>query len=173
MAVELSDREAEVLAALGAHLTNSQIAGRLHLSVRTVEGHVTGDLAQALRHASAMWDGWLHAGRPPAVWLPAAARFAALAAGLRGDRAGTALWTSRADDAIAEENVFHTRHAPLAAFVAARLADGADPAGLVEAAFAGVPDARYQAYAAGGGPRAGRRRAPGRRGAWRGRPRRG
>jgi DNA-binding CsgD family transcriptional regulator len=38
--VEVSDREAEVLAALGAHLTNAQIAGRLHLSVRTVEGHV-------------------------------------------------------------------------------------------------------------------------------------
>ena len=124
-----------------------------HLTLSTVMPPLvlTGDLAQALRHASAMWDGWLHAGRPPAVWLPAAARFAALAAGLRGDRAGTALWTSRADDAVAEENVFHTRHAPLAAFVAARLADGADPAGLVEAAFAGVPDARYQAYALAAG----------------------
>ncbi|MFI6595433.1 ATP-binding protein [Nonomuraea sp. NPDC050536] len=38
---EVSDREAEVLEALGAHLTNAQIAGRLHISVRTVESHVS------------------------------------------------------------------------------------------------------------------------------------
>jgi predicted ATPase/DNA-binding CsgD family transcriptional regulator len=36
----MSDREAEVLDALGAHLSNAQIAGRLHISVRTVESHV-------------------------------------------------------------------------------------------------------------------------------------
>ncbi len=38
---EVSEREAEVLAALGAGLSNAQIAGRLHISVRTVEGHVS------------------------------------------------------------------------------------------------------------------------------------
>jgi predicted ATPase/DNA-binding CsgD family transcriptional regulator len=37
----VSAREAEVLAAIGAHQTNAQIAGRLHLSVRTVESHVS------------------------------------------------------------------------------------------------------------------------------------
>lgn len=37
----MSQREAEVLEALGAHLSNAQIAGRLHISVRTVESHVS------------------------------------------------------------------------------------------------------------------------------------
>jgi DNA-binding CsgD family transcriptional regulator len=32
----VSEREAEVLALVSDHLTNQQIAGRLHLSVRTV-----------------------------------------------------------------------------------------------------------------------------------------
>ncbi|NVI85919.1 LuxR C-terminal-related transcriptional regulator [Actinomadura sp. BRA 177] len=39
--VEISQREAEVLAALGARLSNAQIAGRLHISVRTVESHIS------------------------------------------------------------------------------------------------------------------------------------
>ncbi|MEV4517557.1 LuxR C-terminal-related transcriptional regulator [Dactylosporangium sp. NPDC049525] len=38
---EVSKREAEVLEALGRRLSNAQIANRLHLSVRTVEGHVS------------------------------------------------------------------------------------------------------------------------------------
>ncbi|MFG1851862.1 ATP-binding protein [Actinomadura geliboluensis] len=38
---EVSEREAEVLAAVGRHLTNTQIASRLHISVRTVESHVS------------------------------------------------------------------------------------------------------------------------------------
>jgi predicted ATPase/DNA-binding CsgD family transcriptional regulator len=37
----LSAREAEVLAALGEHLTNAEIGLRLHISVRTVESHVS------------------------------------------------------------------------------------------------------------------------------------
>jgi predicted ATPase/DNA-binding CsgD family transcriptional regulator len=37
----VSDREAEVLALIGDHLTNAQIAGRLFISVRTVESHVS------------------------------------------------------------------------------------------------------------------------------------
>ena len=37
----ISVREAEVLDALGDHLTNAQIAQKLHISVRTVESHVS------------------------------------------------------------------------------------------------------------------------------------
>ena len=40
-APEISPREAEVLAAVGEHLSNAQIAHRLHISVRTVESHVS------------------------------------------------------------------------------------------------------------------------------------
>ncbi|MEU7828611.1 LuxR C-terminal-related transcriptional regulator [Nonomuraea sp. NPDC049129] len=38
---EISAREAEVLTALGAGLSNAQIARGMHISVRTVEGHVS------------------------------------------------------------------------------------------------------------------------------------
>jgi len=37
----VSAREAEVLAGVGEHLTNAEIAARLHISVRTVESHVS------------------------------------------------------------------------------------------------------------------------------------
>jgi predicted ATPase/DNA-binding CsgD family transcriptional regulator len=41
LAAGISAREAEVLDAVGAHLSNAQIAGQLHISVRTVESHVS------------------------------------------------------------------------------------------------------------------------------------
>jgi DNA-binding CsgD family transcriptional regulator len=37
----MSQREAEVLEALAAHRSNAQIAGKLYISVRTVESHVS------------------------------------------------------------------------------------------------------------------------------------
>ena len=36
----MSDRETEVLALLGEHLSHAEIAARLFISVRTVESHV-------------------------------------------------------------------------------------------------------------------------------------
>ncbi len=40
-AAGMSQREAEVLQAVAGHLSNTQIASRLHISVRTVESHVS------------------------------------------------------------------------------------------------------------------------------------
>ncbi|KAB2346900.1 ATP-binding protein [Actinomadura rudentiformis] len=53
MAERISEREAEVLAALGARLSNAQIARRLHISVRTVESHVS-----SLLRKYGMADRW-------------------------------------------------------------------------------------------------------------------
>ena len=61
----ISMREAEVLNALGDHLTNAQIAQKLHISVRTVESHVSSllrKLGAADRRQLA-----LRSGMPP-VW---------------------------------------------------------------------------------------------------------
>jgi predicted ATPase/DNA-binding CsgD family transcriptional regulator len=52
--VKVSEREAEVLAAVGARLSNAQIANRLHISVRTVESHVSSLLRKY--GATDRWD---------------------------------------------------------------------------------------------------------------------
>ena len=79
----ISEREAEVLAALGEHLSNQQIASRLHVSVRTVETHVSSllrKLGVADRRAlAALAPGVQSAQAPggtgtvrglPATWTP-------------------------------------------------------------------------------------------------------
>jgi len=42
----VTQREAEVLAAVGEHLTNAEIAARLVVSIRTVDHHVAAVLAR-------------------------------------------------------------------------------------------------------------------------------
>jgi DNA-binding CsgD family transcriptional regulator len=71
----VSAREAEVLAALGEHLTNAKIAARLFISVRTVESHVSSLLRKLQvsdRRALAAAAASLRPAQsaPPAVALP-------------------------------------------------------------------------------------------------------
>jgi len=73
--VDISAREAEVLAALGERLSNAEIGARLFISVRTVESHVSSLLRKlqvADRRALAAVAGicvrlrWAHlTGRSP------------------------------------------------------------------------------------------------------------
>ncbi len=115
-----------------------------HLSVSTVLPALVlaGDLGWARGEAPAMWEGWERAGRPPAVWLPVAAQFTALAWGLGGDAEQAALWNARAAEA-GTANVFHLQHAPLGVFTAARTAVHLDRAANVPEPAGG----RYHAYA--------------------------
>jgi len=64
-ATTISAREAEVLNALGEHLTNAQIAQQLHISVRTVESHVSSLLRKL--GAADRRELALRTGVPP-VW---------------------------------------------------------------------------------------------------------
>ena len=57
--VEISAREAEVLAAVADHRSNAQIAAAFHISVRTVESHVSSLLRKygvADRRALRTWS---------------------------------------------------------------------------------------------------------------------
>jgi predicted ATPase/DNA-binding CsgD family transcriptional regulator len=120
-------------AAVGEIATAASVAARIldadlhgdapHLAVSTVLPALVlaGDLGWARRESEAMWEGWERAGRPPAVWLPVAARFAALAWGLSGDAGRAARWDDRAAEA-GTANAFHLQHAPLVVFTAARVA---------------------------------------------------
>ncbi|NUT43288.1 MAG: ATPase, partial [Thermoactinospora sp.] len=71
----ISEREAEVLSALGQRLTNAEIARKFHISVRTVESHVSSLLRKygvADRRALAALAGTVAPGTEQVVGLPAA-----------------------------------------------------------------------------------------------------
>jgi predicted ATPase/DNA-binding CsgD family transcriptional regulator len=128
----VSAREAEVLAALGEHLTNAEIAARLFISVRTVESHVSSLLrklevsdrralaaaAATLRPAgSAPSEAALPLPSPLTSFVGRAAERAALA---------DALGTHRLVTAVGPGGVGKTRLAlSVVTDVAGRFADGA------------------------------------------------
>jgi predicted ATPase/DNA-binding CsgD family transcriptional regulator len=69
----ISAREAEVLAAVGEHLSNAEIAARLFISVRTVESHVSSllrKLGAEDRRALTLIAGERGATQPPPAALP-------------------------------------------------------------------------------------------------------
>ncbi|MFL1380894.1 ATP-binding protein [Nocardiopsis protaetiae] len=71
---EISAREAEVLALLGEHLSNAEIAARLFISVRTVESHVSSLLRKlALPDRRALARTAAERARPPRRGRPAPA----------------------------------------------------------------------------------------------------
>jgi hypothetical protein len=113
---------------------------------------LTGEFDEALRHADAMWQAWLSAGRPTAGSLWFAAATAALALGLTGDRDGFRLWRGRMSGLAGRQNAYRLGEASSAAFADARMAvhtgDLTDAAAIVERPFSDpAPGHRYRVFA--------------------------
>jgi len=121
----VSDRETEVLALLGEHLSHAEIAARLFISVRTVESHVAA-LRRKLNVGTHRELVRLAAGYPAAgTGLAASRRLPAPLTsflGRDGERAAlaAALGTSRLVSAVGPGGIGKTR---LALAVAADVAD--------------------------------------------------
>ena len=116
---------------------------------------LSGDLDEALRHATSMWDGWERAGRPDAGWLTPAVAAPALAYGLLGDHHRYRLWHARVDVVAGGAHAGQSCLASFTAFVDARLAvhtgDLTDAPRPRRGAFAEFPRGRYEAYARAAG----------------------
>ena len=134
----MSAREAEVLAALGEHLTNAEIAARLFISVRTVESHVSSLLRKLQvndRRALAAAAATLRpaASAPSALALPLPSPLTSFV-GRVAERAAlaAALAAHRLVTAVGPGGVGKTRLAlSVVTEVAGRYADGAWYADLV------------------------------------------
>jgi predicted ATPase/DNA-binding CsgD family transcriptional regulator len=130
--VGVSAREAEVLAALGEHLTNAEIATRLFISVRTVESHVSSLLRKLQvtdRRALAAAAATLRPAAPdsPAAALPLPSPLTSFV-GRDAERAALteALGTHRLVTAVGPGGIGKTRLAlSVVTEVAGSYADGA------------------------------------------------
>ena len=97
--VDVSAREAEVLALLGEHLSNAEIGARLYISVRTVESHVSAllrklgapDRRTLARRAAAVGRPAVGLPRPPTSFVGRVEERAGLAAALDDHRLVTAV----------------------------------------------------------------------------------
>ena len=67
----VTEREAEVLAAVAERLRNREIAGRLHVSVRTVESHISAPCcASSAPLTGRRWPRWACRPAGPAGPMP-------------------------------------------------------------------------------------------------------
>ena len=66
----VTEREAEVLAAVAERLRNREIAGRLHVSVRTVESHIAALCASSAPLTGQHWPRWARRPAGPTEPMP-------------------------------------------------------------------------------------------------------
>lgn len=116
---------------------------------------LTGQLHEAVRQATAMWEAWQRLGRPPAGWTSPAMPATALACGLLGDDEAFHRWRARAAEVAGARPGDRYRHLTFTAFADARVAvHNASTAGreaIVERAFTGLPTGWFEPYARAAG----------------------
>jgi predicted ATPase/DNA-binding CsgD family transcriptional regulator len=138
----VSRREAEVLSLLGEHLTNAEIAGRLFISIRTVESHVSSLLRKLnLSDRRALADLTGSGGAADRLSMPSLPTPLTSFVGRSAERAALAgaLTRHRLVTAVGPGGVGKTRLAlAVAADVADRYADGAWYVDLVPATDAAM-----------------------------------
>src|SRR5918994_2691735 len=111
----VSEREAEVLALLGDRLSNTEIARRLHISVRTVESHVSSLLRKYCVSDRKALAGLSRPGRSHVVAGLAPARDAFVGRTRERDLIVAAVDVSRLTTLVGPGGVGKTRLAAVAA----------------------------------------------------------